>query len=337
MKNTLWVGLGNSAQAWYRCAMPANHLDQDWVGAAHGIPNLGGVILTGNLKSSVIDYDKYENIIIQLGSDPAWIPKIKEWQKEGKRIFYECDDFLHGIHNIKDHRFKSEFAKKRVKKYVEVMQACDSLICSTEFLADQYKKYNSDVYVCLNGIDSELYENQKPEPQGETVFVGWSGGTGHLQAMKSWFNALLLVMDYKKNSYFLTCGANYADQVDEIFPGRATSIPWTTIENYPFIINSFDISIAPSHESKYFKSKSDLRWLEASASGVPVIANPNTYKEIKEGETGFLASTTDEFEEKLSELIDNKELRTKVGEQARQYIKDHRDISIMKDQWSQIL
>jgi glycosyltransferase involved in cell wall biosynthesis len=337
MKETLWIGLGNSAQAWYRCAMPANHLNQDWVGAAHGIPNKGGVVLTGNMKTSVIDYDKYENIIIQLGSDPTWIPQIKQWQKEGKKVFYECDDFLHGIHNIKDHRFKSEFAKKRVKKYVEVMSACDSLICSTEFLANEYSKYNSEVYVCENGIDTELYENQKQQTQEETVFFGWSGGTGHLQAIKSWFNAILLVMNYKKNSYFVTCGANYADQAEQIFPNRATSIPWTTIENYPFVINSFDIAIAPSHDSKYFKSKSDLRWLEAGASGVPVIANPITYKEIKEGETGFLAETPEDFEEKLIKLIEDKDLRQKVGEQAREYIKQNRDISVMKNQWAQIL
>lgn len=337
MKETLWIGLGNSAQAWYRCAMPANHLDQDWVGAAHGVPNKGGVILTGNVKNSIVDYDKYQNIIIQLGSDPSWIPQIKEWQKEGKKVFYECDDFLHGIHNIKDHRFKSEFAKKRVKKYVEVMQVCDGLICSTEFLANEYKKYNSNVYVCKNGIDTELYVNEKPAPQGDTVFFGWSGGTGHLQAMKSWFNSILFVMNYKKNSYFLTCGANYADQAQDIFPDRSTSIPWTTIENYPFVINSFDIAIAPSHDSKYFKSKSDLRWLEAGASGVPVIANPITYKEIVDGETGFLAETNEEFEQKLINLIEDKELRTKVGEQARQYIKENRDISVMKNQWAQIL
>ena len=337
MKETLWIGLGNSAQAWYRCGLPANHLNQDWVGAAHGIPNFGGVIFTGNLNTSEIDYDKYENIIIQLGSDPVWIPKIKQWQKEGKRIFYECDDFLHGIHNIKDHRFKSEFAKKRVKKYIEVMQACDSLICSTEFLAEQYKKYNSDVYVCENGIDCSLYNNKKIENKHGQIIVGWSGGTGHLQAIKSWFNEILSVMTYKQNMHFVTCGANYADQSANLFPERSLSIPWTTIENYPYIINTFDIAIAPSHVSKYFKSKSDLRWLEASASEVPIIANPITYRHIEDGITGLLAETPKEFETKLVELINDEEMRRKIGIQAKEYVLKNRDISIAKNQWSQIL
>jgi glycosyltransferase involved in cell wall biosynthesis len=337
MKKTLWIGLGNSAQAWYRCALPASNLNQDWVGATIGIPGKGGAIITGNISQSSIDYNKYENIILQLANGPEWIPQIKAWQKEGKKVFYECDDFIHGIHNIKDHKFKSAFAKKRVKQYVEVMKVCDGIICSTEFLGNEYKKYNKNIYICKNGIDTYLYNNQPIYYEDDRVVIGWSGGTGHLQAVKSWFGEILSVMNYMDNTHFVTCGANYADQLAKIFPERALAIPWTTIENYPFVINNFDISIAPSHESKYFKSKSDLRWLEAGASGRPVIANPITYKEIENGVTGVLAKTPEEFETKLVELVKNEELRREIGLQAKEYIRKHRDISVMKNQWAEIL
>ena len=337
MKETLWIGLGNSAQAWYRCALPANNLNQDWVGAMVGIPGKGGRVGTGNIYDLNINYDKYENIIIQLPSDEIWIPQIKEWRKEGKKIFYECDDFIHGIHNIKDHKFKSAFAKKRVRKYVDIMKICDGIICSTKFLANEYKKYNSNVYVCENGIDTNLYNNMPIYYEDDRVILGWSGGTGHLQAVKSWFGEILSVMSYTKNAHFLTCGANYADQAAQLYPERAIAIPWTTIENYPFIINAFDISIAPSHDSKYFKSKSDLRWLEAGASGNAVIANPITYKNIEDGVTGVLAKTPEEFEKKLVELIKNEELRKEIGLQAKEYITKNRDISVMKNQWAEIL
>jgi glycosyltransferase involved in cell wall biosynthesis len=337
MKETLWIGLGNSAQAWYRCALPANHLDQDWIGAYNGIPNEGGVMLTGNIQEPVIDYDKYDNIILQLVNEPIWIEKVLEWQKDGKKVFYECDDFIHGIHNIKDHKFRSAFAKKRVKSYTEIMKVCDGIICSTEFLAEQYKKYNSNVYVCENGIDCNLYDNEKHYYEDDRVIVGWSGGTGHLQAMKSWFTQVINVMSYRDNVHFLTCGANYADQVAKIYPTRSLSIPWTTIENYPFVVSGFDIAIAPSHVSKYFRSKSDLRWLEAAASGVPVIANPITYAQIQDGVTGMLAATPDEFEDKLLELVKDEELRREIGLQGKQYIQKHRDISVVKNQWSEIL
>ncbi len=337
MKKTLWIGLGNSAQAWYRCALPANHLNQDWIGAYSGIPNEGGVIITGNIDSGTVDYDKYDNIILQLPNEPAWVEKVKAWRKEGKKVFYECDDFIHGIHNIKDHKYRSAFAKKRVRLYVDIMKVCDGIICSTEFLAEQYSKYSDNVYVCENGIDCSLYDNKKIHYQDNRVVVGWSGGTGHLQAMKSWFSEIISLMAYKDNVHFITCGANYAEQVAKMYPKRALSIPWTTIENYPFILNSFDISVAPSHTSKYFKSKSDLRWLEAAASGVPVIANPITYKQIQDGVTGILAETPEEFEKKLLELVNDEELRREIGLQGKEYIQKHRDISVVKNQWSQIL
>ena len=51
----------------------------------------------------------------------------------------------------------------------------------------------------------------------------------------------------------------------------------------------FDIAIAPSSESNLFKGKSDLRWLEASALGVPLVAHPDVYPEIEDGVTGVHA------------------------------------------------
>jgi glycosyltransferase involved in cell wall biosynthesis len=337
MNNTLWIGLGNSAQAWYRCALPANHLDQDWVGMVGGAPGKSGIIIAGNLAEPVVDIDKYDNIIVELVNGQEWVDTVKEWRKQGKKVLYDCDDFIHGIHNINDHRFKSAFAKKRVKEYVEVMKVCDGIICSTEFLGNEYKKYNDNIYICKNGIDCGLYDVARPQREDGVIMIGWSGGTGHLQAIRSWFNKVIENMNAFENTNFISCGANYGDQLATIFPGRALSIPWTTIENYPYAISSFDISIAPSHVSKYFRSKSDLRWLESSAVGIPVIANPITYPEVEDGVTGMVAETPEVFDKKLEELIKDEELRREIGITAKKYIKKHRDISVMKNQWSEIL
>ena len=53
----------------------------------------------------------------------------------------------------------------------------------------------------------------------------------------------------------------------------------------------FDIAIAPSAENNLFRGKSDLRWLEASALGIPLVAHPDVYPEIEDGVTGVHART----------------------------------------------
>ena len=69
----------------------------------------------------------------------------------------------------------------------------------------------------------------------------------------------------------------------------------------------FDISFAPSAENNQFRGKSDLRWLEASALGIPLVAHPDVYPEIEDGVTGVHARTPDEVEAALLRLVDDAE------------------------------
>ena len=71
------------------------------------------------------------------------------------------------------------------------------------------------------------------------------------------------------------------------------------IEVYPASMTLFDIAIAPSAENNLFRGKSDLRWLEASALGIPLVAHPEVYPEIEDGVTGVHARTPGEVEAAL--------------------------------------
>jgi hypothetical protein len=37
------------------------------------------------------------------------------------------------------------------------MKACDAMIVSTPWLAKRYRKFNSRIFVCKNGIDTKRY------------------------------------------------------------------------------------------------------------------------------------------------------------------------------------
>ena len=54
-------------------------------------------------------------------------------------------------------------------------------------------------------------------------------------------------------------------------------------------MSTFDVALAPSGNNNLFRGKSDLRWLEASALGIPVVGDPAVYPEIEDGITGSAA------------------------------------------------
>src|SRR3954454_3595719 len=88
--------------------------------------------------------------------------------------------------------------------------------------------------------------------------------------------------------------------------------------------------------AKWAEAKLDLAWLEASALGIPIIADPFVYREIKHGVTGFHASDPSEAASILRELVEQPELRRHVGEEARSYVKRERSAADAALAWLEV-
>ena len=115
------------------------------------------------------------------------------------------------------------------------------------------------------------------------------------------------------------------------------SIPFTSLDTYPASMALYDIALAPAGDSSFYRGKSDLRWLEASAIGLPLIADPVVYPDIEHGVTGFHASTPAEMGEILRELVADEPLRKRVGAAAKQYVTEHRSAQVSAEQWTSVL
>ncbi|GAG24208.1 unnamed protein product, partial [marine sediment metagenome] len=88
---------------------------------------------------------------------------------------------------------------------------------------------------------------------------------------------------------------------------------------------AFDIAIAPLIETGFNQCKSDIKIKEYAALGVPVIATrmkPYSLS-VKEGYTGFLATTGKEWFDSLELLIKNKDLREKLGRNNYRWYKEN--------------
>ena len=342
MSKTLFISLGISPPAWYRCGLPSIYLGDgyDWAGYA-GDPDYGVTVggRQNNESTDFPDIEPYDVIIVQQVLGDVWNKYIKQWQSQGKKVIYEIDDFVHGIYKMKSHTNKKKFGKKKVKEYSKTMSICDAVIVSTGTLAEYYKKYNDQIYVCKNAIDTGRYDIELPER--DWVTIGWAGGTGHDLAIDPWLGAISRIMSAYPVG-FCSIGTRYADLMEKIHPGRCLTIPWVSLENLPYALTNIDIVIAPAHESKYHLAKSDLRWLEAGAVGLPVIADERIYTEVEDGVTGITVNADKEdiltrVEDELAVLIYDKDERKQLGDGAKSYIQDKRDIRKAALQWQQVI
>ncbi|MCD6311273.1 MAG: glycosyltransferase, partial [Elusimicrobia bacterium] len=95
-------------------------------------------------------------------------------------------------------------------------------------------------------------------------------------------------------------------------------------------LQSLDIGLMPLPDNNWTKGKCGLKALQYMAVGVPVVVSPvGVNREIiRDGENGFLADSEGEWLEKLSLLIENKELREKLGEMGRKTVEEKYSIKV---------
>jgi glycosyltransferase involved in cell wall biosynthesis len=333
--NVLFAGLAATPLCWYRCALPARALGADWTGVS-GDPD-AMIFHTGHAGRplrGIEDFATYDIVVLQQKRGCAWVRAIRDLQAAGVKVLYEIDDYVHGVAKAKNHDFASQFDRRQLTEHEQAMRACDGVICSTRYIATRYRAFNANVWVCENGLDMGRYALTRPAR--DTVTIGWSGGTGHRPALAPWLRELQAVMDARPSTRFMTVGDRgyTAPFAARYGAGRAIELGWAALEVYPAAMTHFDVALAPATNSGFFRGKSDLRWLEASALGIPIVADPALYPAIEHGVTGLHAASSAAAREAILALVDDRALRDRIGTAAREHVGEHRSSAAVAPQWA---
>jgi glycosyltransferase involved in cell wall biosynthesis len=338
LPKTIFVGYGPDMISYYRCFLPAVALGVDYAAWVSDIKvsDINLVTGLGAQPPKLEDLFDYEVVVVQQARGVLWLNLIRELQGAGVTVLYEIDDYVHAARKNKSHELSGQFGAERLRQMELGMRGADGIICSTAYIARRYRAFNPRTWECRNGIDLKRYGWPRPERSGVTI--GWAGGVGHKASLARWESAIRNVLRARPEARFVSVGHRAADLfVDEFGVGRVKALPTAGIEVYPASMTLFDVSIAPSAENNQFRGKSDLRWLEASAVGIPLVAHPDVYPDIEDGETGVHASTPDEVEAALLRLIDDTAERERIGATAHAYVSEHRRIEVAAGSWRDVL
>ncbi len=87
-------------------------------------------------------------------------------------------------------------------------------------------------------------------------------------------------------------------------------------------IQDFDIGLMPLPDEPYERGKCGYKLIQYMACGKPVVASPVGVNAeiVRHGENGFLAKTTDEWIDALSRLIEDPQLRFRMGQEGRSMV-----------------
>ncbi len=303
-------------------------------------------------ENEVFDREKGPAIYFDIDSACAWAD-IVVWMslhshdslalfremkaKHGKVFLTEIDDYILSIpaKNQASEYFRP--GSDLVSIAVDQIRESDGLIVSTPYLGDLYKKFNKNIHVVENCIDTGLWHTHKNE--GEEVKIGWMGGGTHEDDLEIVKDVVFELLDEHKNLSF-----HFLHGVPRFFrdvPRIKADLGFRPIDKYPkWVMKAgFDIGIAPLEDNNFNRGKSNLRWLEYSAMGIPTVASPLPHftQSIKEGETGFIARSNDEWKYNLKKLIQDKALRHSIGLKARKEVENKWSIRTLRGKYKSVL
>jgi len=241
-----------------------------------------------------------------------------------KKFLMEVDDYLFSIpqKNAAHDYYKPGMELTRVG--LEQMKISDGVICSTPYLAELYKSFNDKIYVAQNVIHLAPWRTREA-PHRRGVTIGWVGGGTHEEDLRIVKDPLFRVLEKHKK-----VKANILHGIPKFLRNHKKikfSTSFKPVDKYPkwVVKNKFDIGIAPLEDNNFNRGKSNLRWLEYSAMGIPTIASPLPHftQSIRHGVTGFIANTPEEWEKYLDLLINDRDLRVSMGERAKEEVKQN--------------
>ena len=259
-----------------------------------------------------------------------------------KKLVTECDDWLFDVppYNVASNPYKPNSEKEQIAW--DQFQLSDAIIVSTSFLKENLAEQfpGKPIYVIPNSIDFNRWDNAKSDGEMEAkkpgmVRIGYSGCANHSGDMEIVKPVLLGLLDEFPNLEVIIAQDMGAFS-DITHPRFKVLKRWTNIIDYPSMVKGWDldIGIAPLRDNNFNRAKSNLRWLEYSAAGIPTVASRvRPFVESFRSADGCLASSKQEWYDALKFLIQNPEERSRIGKTAYDRVKADFNMDTVAEQY----
>jgi hypothetical protein len=214
-----------------------------------------------------------------------------------------------------------------------IMRLADGVTTTVPTLAEYIREVvgQTNTYVFPNTIIPQDYESFPLVPRTDNlVRILWQGGSSHYIDWYPLRKAMHEVVTKYPQTKIVIYGEKF-DWIADIIPEKQLEyIPWTDYLAYKLRrgLLQVDINLCPLTNNTFNNCKSAIKWYEGSVWDKPeatLAANVSPYKdEMVDNETGLLYNTPEEFVQKLGLLIEDAQLRARLGAAAKKWVMQNR-------------
>jgi glycosyltransferase involved in cell wall biosynthesis len=271
---------------------------------------------------NIIESLKYDLVFIYREAAPLGPPLFEKLlELMGRAIIYDFDDAIYLPSSSEANRFAGFFKFPRKTNFIVKMSKL--ILAGNRNLASYASGFNKNVSILPTAIDTELYQ-PKAYSDNDKVCVGWSGSIttiAHLNLLSDVLREL-----YRRHQIII-----------KVIGSREFNIPGIEIlaqdwraESELNDLAQIDIGLMPLPDDEWGKGKCGLKALQYMALGIPTVCSPvGVNKEIiADGINGFLCKDSNEWFNKISVLINDSNLRYKMGQAGRETVEEKYSVEV---------
>jgi len=283
-------------------------------------------------------YGGCKGIRIQRQATPHQLEFVKMLRqiadKHNIRLIYEIDDICFK-EDIPDYnKYKTAFEDPAIRKSAqEMMSMCDEMTVTCPFMRDYYKEKtgNNNVTVIPNFMPKfwignhynhnrtmESLEINKRKPR-----ILYAGSGAHFDVdqrvkYKDDFHHVNDVIRRTVDKYqWVFMGAHPIPLMDLVRSGKVEFHPWRRLFEYGKGLYDLNVNmmVAPLQDNIFNRSKSDLKYIEASALGIPIACQDLcTYENAP-----IKFKTGDEMIDQIDRTLNDRKRYKALCKKGRQY------------------
>ena len=214
-------------------------------------------------------------------------------------------------------------------KVASIVRQSDHVVVGNDYLASYARHFNDAVTVIPTCVDTDRFVPRRALPGAgngdREPVVGWIGSPTTVPYIRGLAAVLKRVAERRRFVLRLS-GAGEAIEM----PGVKVENPTWSLDGEIGLFNGCDVGIYPLVNDDWSKGKCGFKAIEFMACGVPVVASAvGVNREIiQDGVNGFLASTDDEFADKLERLLADPALRRRFAEAGRKTIVERYSLQV---------
>ena len=307
------------------------------VGLGHGCSIINWRDLT-----SCVDALRTHNMFIfyRVPGYPEVLEIMNLVKRAGLPILWEVDDIIFSGQDYATNQNLLDLDPELLRSvmsgvplYRKALLACGAGLASTPGVAQAMRRVGVDtVFLVENALDAEtirlgneLTATPASKVSEEVVIIYGSGGKTHDADFSLVTSPLLAVLRTYRHVKLRVVGDLNLQEAFAELDEQVECIESLPFAEYMKLLAQSDVAICPVENTVFSDAKSNIKFLEAAAVGVPSICSPRSAYQValRDGKNGLFAEGEDEWILALTTLIEDAALRRRLGDQARSDV--HRD------------